>query len=66
VSRYKQLYSVEALPVLQNRTFSSKDEAMNCTKGNIDLVQDMATGLIFNLAFRPELLEYDSNFLFSA
>lgn len=62
MTRYKHLYCIEALPVFQNRVFSTAREGMNCTRGDIDLVQDMHTGFVFNRAFKPELLVYDSNY----
>jgi hypothetical protein len=60
--RLTQLYSVSDLPVLQNRMFASAEEARNCVKGNVVLVQDSASGLIFNRAFKPELMQYDASY----
>jgi hypothetical protein len=57
-----ELYSVTNLPVFQNRMFHSRDAAVNCTKGDVILVQDGATGLIFNRGFRPELMQYDADY----
>jgi len=42
--------------------FLSPDEARNCIKGDVVLVQDMETGLIFNQAFKPELMQYDADY----
>jgi SAM-dependent methyltransferase len=42
--------------------FATQTEALNCAKGDVFLVQDMQTGLIFNRAFKPELLEYGSDY----
>jgi len=42
--------------------FTTQTEALNCVKGDVFLVQDMQTGLIFNRAFKPELLEYGSDY----
>jgi Methyltransferase domain/C-methyltransferase C-terminal domain len=58
----KEIYRVEQLPVFQNRMFRSTEEAKNCTKGDVVLVQDLETGLIFNQAFQPELMEYDADY----
>jgi len=55
-----KLYEQASLPVLQNRVFDTRFEALDCVTGNISLVQDLRTGLIYNEAFRPELLTYDS------
>jgi SAM-dependent methyltransferase len=59
---YKEIYRVEQLPVFQNRMFRSMEEAKNCAKGDVVLVQDLETGLIFNQAFQPELMEYDADY----
>lgn len=56
------LYKVAGLPVQQNRVFPDRHEAECCRTGEIELVQNMATGLIYNRAFCPELLVYDENY----
>lgn len=62
MSQYKEIYRVEQLPVFQNRMFHSMEAAKNCTKGDVVLVQDLETGLIFNQAFQPELMEYNADY----
>lgn len=62
MSQFKELYRAEQLPVFQNRMFVNPEEARNCLKGDVVLVQDKQTGLIFNNAFRPELMQYDSHY----
>lgn len=62
MSRHRELYRAEQLPVFQNRMFNSPEEAISCTKGDVALVQDLQTGLIFNQAFNPELMHYDANY----
>jgi len=59
---YKEIYRAEQLPVFQNRMFHSEIEAKNCVKGDIHLVQDVQTGLIFNQAFKPSLMQYDADY----
>jgi hypothetical protein len=56
------LYEARELPVLQNRMYSTPEEGRNCPKGDVILVEDTETGLIFNEAFVPELLDYDGNY----
>ena len=56
------LYRQAQFPVLENRIYPSAKEARNCTKGDIEIVQDMGTGLIHNAAFRPELMVYDADY----
>lgn len=56
------LFEQPGLPVLQNRTYPSRDEARNCVKGDVRLVEDLGSGLVHNAAFRPELVAYDSDY----
>ena len=42
--------------------YKTAEEAINCPKGDVDLVEDMQTGLIFNSAFRAELMSYDCHY----
>lgn len=59
---HRVLYRQSHIPVLQNRVYPSVEEARNCSKGDIELVQDLSTGLIYNAAFRPELMVYDADY----
>lgn len=58
----RELYNVEELPVFQNMMYSTYDEARNCSRGDIRLVQNSDTGMICNAAFRSELMTYDRNY----
>lgn len=40
--------------------YDSKAEAINCPRGDIELVEDLHSGLVKNAAFQPELMTYDS------
>ncbi len=59
---YNLLYQQDDFPVFQNRMYDSREEAINCPKGNIRLVENLKTGLVFNEAFNPELMDYDENY----
>ena len=61
-THYLPLYSQKSLPVFQNKVYSTEEEAKLCPRGDVSLVQDLRTGLIFNQDFRPELVIYDSNY----
>ncbi len=61
-NQLRSLYSQKQLPTLQNRVYDSKEESMSCLVGDIDLVEDQVTGLIYNTTFRPELLTYDNHY----
>lgn len=62
MSSVRELYRVEQLPVFQNRMFRTQEEARECVRGDVVLVRDMETGLIFNQAFRQELMQYDADY----
>ena len=59
---YRELFKIDELPVFQNKMFADLNAALNCPKGNITLVQDMETGLIFNATFDASLLKYDTDY----
>jgi len=56
------LFRAESLPVFQNKMFLSREAALSSPTGDVILTQDMNSGLIFNSAFKPELLEYDADY----
>ncbi len=57
-----ELFSVQGLPVFQNKMFADSASALACPKGDMRLVQDNDTGLIFNAAFDASLLDYDADY----
>jgi SAM-dependent methyltransferase len=58
----RELYNQLALPIFQNRMYDSVEDARNCPKGDIRLVEDLLTGLVSNSSFRPEVMDYDANY----
>lgn len=60
--KYRELFRVEGLPVFQNKMFVDHTAALACPKGDMTLVQDMDSGLIFNSAFDACLLKYDADY----
>jgi hypothetical protein len=60
--KFQELYRIEQLPIFQNRMYNTKHEARNCPKGDIQLVEDLTTGLVHNNVFRPELMVYDKHY----
>lgn len=55
-----ELYRAEELPIFQNRMFDTSDAARACARGDVVLVRDSETGLIFNNAFDPAIMDYDA------
>lgn len=58
----KVLYEQKQFPVLQNRVYETAQEAINCPKGDIKIVEDANTGLVYNAVFDLELMIYDENY----
>lgn len=58
----RELFKAQGLPVLQNRVYKTRDEARVVPVGDVVLVQDSRTDLIFNRDFDPSMLVYDENY----
>jgi hypothetical protein len=56
------LYRQPGFPIFQNRMYHTAAEAKGCQRGDIELVEDLTTGLVYNHAFRPELMVYDGHY----
>lgn len=56
------IYEQVKLPIFQNRMFDTEEEAKACPTGDIRLVEDQRTGLIYNSAFHPQVMAYDTNY----
>jgi SAM-dependent methyltransferase len=59
---HAELFRAEGLPVLQNRVYDRREDALAATRGDVVLVQDAATGLVHNRAFDPALIVYDRDY----
>ena len=58
----KILYKVDQLPIFQNRMYDSATEARHCPRGDVTLVENLETGLVYNASFQPELMVYDAHY----
>ena len=56
------LFRQQQLPIFQNRTYSTEADAKACSKGDVVLVEDQVTGLVYNAAFQPDLMIYDAHY----
>ena len=56
------LYSASDFPIFQNRMYATKHEAENCPCGQIEIVEDTITGLVYNNEFDPDLMNYDAEY----
>jgi SAM-dependent methyltransferase len=58
----REIFRAEGLPVLQNKTFATAAEAQASPTGDVVLVQDARTGLIYNHAFDASRIVYDRDY----
>lgn len=58
----QELLRIDSLPVLQNKVYATASLAQASSTGDIALVQDLTTGLIFNSVFDPLLPTYDADY----
>jgi len=56
------IFETSGLPVLQNKVYNTPEEAKGCPKGDVRLVQDRKSGIVFNDTFHPEKVLYDENY----
>ena len=56
------LYEARDYPIFQNRMYDTPEDAKACPKGDIRLVEDRETGLVYNEAFQPWLMQYDQRY----
>jgi hypothetical protein len=61
----KVLFEQSDYPIFQSLCNSYK-KAISSPVGDIRLVQDLKTGLVFNEAYRPEIIKYDINYISDA
>jgi hypothetical protein len=59
-SELKLLYKQAQLPIFQNWMYDTEADAKACPKGDVRLVEDQSSGLVYNAGFRPELMTYDA------
>jgi len=57
----KVLYRAEGIPAMQNKLFTSRDEALMAPTASLELTQD-ETGLVFNRKFDPDSVLYDDSY----
>ena len=58
----KIIYHQKDYPIFQNRMYGSREDGLNCPKGDICLIEDEKTGLIYNHAFNAEFMHYDKQY----
>ena len=56
------IYSQNDFPVFQNIRYDNYIDAINSPTGDIRLVEDCETGLVYNDSFNPLLVEYNEKY----
>jgi SAM-dependent methyltransferase len=56
------LYEAKDIPVLVNKIFSSREQALKAQRGDIDLWRCAKCGLAWNSAYEPKLAVYDGTY----
>ncbi len=56
------LYEVKQFPLFQNRMYNTEIEAKACPKGDVRIVENPNTGLIYNELFNPDIMKYDKDY----
>lgn len=56
------LYDLRSAPAYQNKMFDTREAALACPTGDVVLAEDVATGIVANVAFDPGLLRYDETY----
>jgi SAM-dependent methyltransferase len=58
----RELFRLDGVPAYQNKMFDSTEAARSCPSGDVVLVQDMNTGLVFNKVYDQAMLSYDETY----
>jgi len=58
----RELYRAENLPLFQNKTYLTLQDALESPVGDVVLAQDDLTGLVSNIAFDPSRMIYDADY----
>lgn len=58
----KILFYQKGYPFLQNRVYPNKEIAVRCPTGEIEIVEEAETGLIYNRKYNANNLIYDKNY----
>ncbi len=56
------IYTVQDIPVFQNKVYKTKSEALSVKTGNVRLVMCLNCGFIFNADFYIKVMNYDAEY----
>lgn len=58
----RTIFKQSDVPIFQNKVYPSSAMAMIAEKGEVELVQSLVSGFIFNKAFTPHKMNYDVHY----
>jgi 2-polyprenyl-3-methyl-5-hydroxy-6-metoxy-1,4-benzoquinol methylase len=50
------------VPIFQNKVYPSYEQAITAEKGEVELVQSLISGFVFNKSFKPHIMNYDMHY----
>jgi Methyltransferase domain/C-methyltransferase C-terminal domain len=56
------IFKQNNIPIFQNKVYETETKALKAVMGDVELVQSMWSGFIFNKAFDLGLMQYDENY----
>ena len=59
---FEEILYKKNVPIFQNKVYDTYDEALNCKKSHIRLMQCKNCNFIFNSEFKPEIMDYDQDY----
>jgi hypothetical protein len=59
---YIPVFRQNKVPIFQNKVYPSCEEALAAETGEVQLVQSLISGFIFNKAFAPQKMNYDVHY----
>jgi 2-polyprenyl-3-methyl-5-hydroxy-6-metoxy-1,4-benzoquinol methylase len=58
----RDIFKQTEVPIFQNKVYPSMELAVNAEKGEVELVQSLVSGFVFNRAFTPHIMNYDVHY----
>ena len=58
----EMVFKQSNVPVFQNKVYPTAEMALGADKGEVELVQSLVSGFVFNKAFTPHIMNYDVHY----
>jgi len=56
------VFTLTNVPIFQNKVYPSYEQARAADKGEVELVQSLISGFVFNKSFKPHIMNYDVHY----